>query len=365
MRKKICIATKDKIGIILYRRCLMSLARLTVLLFTLLGPIPAAAQSGGAAEAVRLSGSARMASFLLTAPDQPPAVRSAGVLLLGRTGHGPEATPWEGAVSVSPFLRHDPNLNGGFPDDHVMAGGLRFEIASADRAVSGPIFGVTLSYGGRAGLGGGAAVEFRASLMAGQALKRDLRKLAYSAEACLRQRARRDLYLHGCLDLGGARYALGRSDRAGARIGVSRTFGGAGGVHELTLEGRFERDRGARPYGRGLLAVSLLSAMPGPVVWSARAELGQPVEGVLVTRARVQLGATFELLDRPTTVSVDWRRSAGGLFLGAPREDRAVTLSVSRPVSDRVRVSLGLTRNASTAAPYDRNTIDLGVSMRF
>ena len=81
--------------------------------------------------------------------------------------------------------------------------------------------------------------------------------------------------------------------------------------------------------------------------------------------ARFQLGATFKLMDRPTTVSVDWRRSSGGLFLGAPREDRTVTLSVSRPVSDRVRASLALTRNASSAAPYDRDTVDLGVSMRF
>ncbi|PTX52469.1 hypothetical protein IQ03_01278 [Gemmobacter caeni] len=336
---------------------------------TLSGQIPAVmadpAPSRGVAEAVRLAGSPRMAGYLLTDPALPAHVRASGDRLLARVGHGPAATPWEGAVSVSPFLRYDANLNGGFPEDHIMAGGFRFEVAEADRAVAGPIAGAILSYGGRAGLGGGTALEFRSSLMAGHALEHDLKKVAYSAEVCLRHMARRDLYLHGCLDAGGSRYELGRSDRTGARIGVTRILGGLGGVHELTIEGRLERDHGVRPYERGLVALSLLSAMPGPVVWSARAELGQPVEGVLVTRARVQLGATFELMDRPTTVSVDWRRSTGGLFLGAPREDRTVTLSVSRPLSDRVRVSLALTRNASSAAPYDRNTVDLGVSMRF
>jgi hypothetical protein len=321
--------------------------------------------SQGVAEAVRLAGSPRMAGYLLTDPALPAAARASGERLLTRVGHGPDATPWEGAVSVSPFLRYDANLNGGFPEDHVMAGGFRFEIAEADRAVAGPIAGVVLSYGGRAGLGGGTALELRSSLMAGQALGHDLKKFAYSAEVCLRHMARRDLYLHGCLDAGGARYELGRSDRTGARFGVTRIHGGLGGVHELTLEGRVERDHGAHPYERGLVSVSLLSAMPGPVVWSARAELGQPVDGVLVSRARVQLGATFDLMDRPTTVAVDWRRSAGGLFLGAPREDRTLTLSVSRPLSDRVRASLALTRNDSTAAPYNRNTVDLGISMRF
>lgn len=333
------------------------------LLLSLTGPLPALAD--GVAEAVRLSGSPRLAGFLLTGPDRPAAVRAAGERLLARVGHGAGATPGEGALSVSPFLRHDPNLNGGFPEDHVTVSGLRFEIAEADRAVSGPIAGVTLAYGWRAGLGGGTALELRSALTVGHALGHDLMKLSLGAEGCLRHMARRDLYLHGCVDASLARFELGRSERVGARVGLTHLFEGFGGAHELTVEGRVERSLGAQPYERGLLAVSLLSAMPGPVVWSARAELGQPVEGVLVTRARVQLGATFELMDRPTTVSVDWRRSAGGLFLGAPREDRTVTLSVSRPVSDRVRVSLALTRNASTAAPYDRNTVDLGVSMRF
>ena len=344
----------------------MSLTRFAAfLLLTLTGPVPALAQGAGLAEAVRLTGSPRMAGYLLTEPDLQPQVRAAGDRLLSRVGHGPDPSAWEGAFSLSPFLRYDANLNGGFPEDHVTVGGFRFEISEADQAVSGPIAGATLSYGGRAGLGGGTAFELRTSLMAGHAIGHDLMKLSFGAEGCLRHKARRDLYLHGCLDLSGARYELGRSERVGARVGLTHLFEGFGGAHELTFEGRVERSLGAQAYERGLLSVSLLSAMPGPVVWSARAELGQPVEGVLVSRARFQLGATFKLMDRPTTVSVDWRRSSGGLFLGAPREDRTVTLSVSRPVSDRVRASLALTRNASSAAPYDRDTVDLGVSMRF
>ena len=65
-----------------------------------------------------------------------------------------------------------------------------------------------------------------------------------------------------------------------------------------------------------------------------------------MARARVSLGATFELLDRPTSLSLDWRHAQGGRFLGKTREDRTVTLSVSRPVSDRARLSLSLSRNA-------------------
>ena len=40
----------------------------------------------------------------------------------------------------------------------------------------------------------------------------------------------------------------------------------------------------------------------------------------------------------------------GGLFLGAPREDRTITLSLARAVTDKVLVSLN--RNMSTAAPF-------------
>lgn len=325
----------------------------------------AQAEPTGLGEAVRLSGSPRLAGFLLTDPDLPVAVRTAGEGLLSRTGHGEAPTVGEGAFSASPFLRYDPNLNGGFPEDHVSVGGLRFEVAEEDQAVSGLIAGVTLSYGWRRGLGGGTAFELRSALSLGRALEQDMVKGSFGAEGCLRHLARRDLYLYGCVDASLARFELGRSERVGARFGVTRLMTGFGGVHELTLEGRAERNLGSLPYDRGGVSLSLLSAMPGPVIYNVRAELGQPVDGVLVTRARVSLGATFELLDRPTSLSLDWRQAEGGTFLGVPREDRTVTLSASRPVTDRVRVSVSLTRNRSTADPYDRDGVGLGVAMRF
>lgn len=344
----------------------MSLTRIAALSFlALIGAAPVQADPTGLGEAVRLSGSPRLAGYVLTDPDLPAPVRAAGERLLSRIGHGAEPTAGEGAFSASPFLRHDPNLNGGFPEDHVTVGGFRFEIAEEDQAVSGLIAGVTLSYGWRRGLGGGTAVELRSGLSLGHALEHDLMKASVGAEACVRHRASRDLYLHGCLDLAGSRFELGESRRVGARAGITRLMTGFGGAHELTFEGRVERQLDPTPYERGVLAVSLLSAMPGPVVWSARAEIGQPVEGVLVTRARITLGATFELMDRPTSVSLDWRQAEGGMFLGTPREDRAVTLSVSRPVSDRVRLSASFSRNMSSADPYDRDSLGLGVSMKF
>lgn len=338
---------------------------LTLSLISLISAAPVRAEPAGLGEAIRLSGSARLAGFVLTDPDLPAPVRAAGEGLLSRIGHGQAPTVGEGALSVSPFLRHDPNLNGGFPDDHIMAGGFRFEIAERDRAVSGLIAGVNLSYGWRRGLGGGTALELRSGLSFGRALEHNLNKGSVGAEACLRHQARRDLYLHGCLDLSGSRYELGETRRAGARIGVTRLMTGYGGAHELTFEGRVERQLDPTPYERGVIAASMISAMPGPVVYSARAELGAPVDGVLVTRYRLQLGATFELLDRPTRISLDWRQAEGGSFLGSERVDRTTTLSVSRPLTDRVRLSVSLTRNASSADPYDRDTLGVGVSMRF
>lgn len=344
----------------------MSLSRFAALiLVTLIGPLPADAESGGVGEAVRLAGSARMAGYLMTDPAQPAPLREAGDRLLSRIGHGASPTPGEGVFTVSPFLRYDQNLNGGFPDDHVTVGGLRFDVAETDQAVSGLIGGATLSYGWRAGLGSGTALELRSVLSLGHALEHDLMKVSFGAEACLRHMARRDTYLHACLDAGGSGFELGRSGRVGGRVGVTRIVSALGGVHELTLEGRVERSLGLTPYERGVISAGLLSAMPGPVVWSARVELGQPVDGVLVTRARLQLGATFEVAGEPTTVAIDWRHASGGVFLGEAREDRTVTLSVSRPISDRVRVTAGFTRNASTADPYDRDTVDFGVSLKF
>lgn len=337
----------------------------TFSLIALIASAPAQAGPAELGEAVRLAGSPRLAGFVLTDPGLPARVRSAGERLLSQIDHGAGPTAGEGAFSAAPFLRFDPNLNGGFPEAHVTVGGLRFEIAEEDQAASGLIAGVNLSYGWRRGLGGGTALELRSALSLGHALERDLLKVSAGAEACLRHRARRDLYLHACLDAGGSRFELGESRHVGARVGVTRLMTGFGGAHELTFEGRVESALSQTRYDRGVLAVSLVSAMPGPVVYTARAELGQPVEGVLVARARVSLGATFELLDWPTSLSLDWRHAQGGRFLGETREDRTVTLSVSRPVSDRARLSLSLSRNASTADPYDGDSLGIGVSMRF
>lgn len=338
---------------------------LTCLVLVFATTAAARSEPTGLGGAVRLTGSARLAGFVLTHPNLPTPVRASGEALLARIGQGVNPTAGEGTFSAAPFLRFDPNLNGGFPEDHVTVGGFRFEIAEKDQAVSGLIAGVNLGYGWRRGLGGGTALELRSSLSLGHALEHDLMKISAGAEACLRHRARRDLYVHGCVDAGGSSFELGESRRVGARVGVTRMMTGFGGAHELTFEGRVERALSPTRYDRGVLAVSLLSAMPGPVVWSARAEIGQPVDGVLVTRARLSLGATFELLERPTSLSLDWRQAEGGMFLGETREDRTVTLSVSRPVTDRVRLSVSLSRNASSADPYDRDSLGLGISMRF
>lgn len=339
-----------------------------ILAFSLLALIvaaPAQAELRGLGKAVRLSGSPRLAGYVLTAPGLPAPLRLAGEGLLSRIGHGAESTLGQGAFAASPFLRHDPNLNGGFPEDHVTVGVFRFEIAEKDQAVEGLIAGVNLSYGWRRGLGGGTALELRSGLSLGHALGHDLMKASVGAEGCLRHRASRDLYHHGCLDLGGSRFELGETRRVGVRAGITRLMTGFGGAHELSFEGRVERQLDPTPYERGLLAISLLSAMPGPVVWSARAEIGQPIDEVIVTRARVSLGATFELLDRPTSVSIDWRRAKGSMFLGTPREDLTTALSIARPISDRVRLSVSFTHNAANAAPYDRDTFSVGLAMSF
>jgi len=323
------------------------------------------AQFSAVSKAVSLSGSPRLAGFVLTDPALSAPVRASGERLLARIGHGSDPMPGDGAISISPFLRYDPNMNGGFPEDHVMVGGFRFKIDEKDQAVEGLIAGVIISYGWRAGLGGRTALEVQSALSLGHGLEHDLKKVSSRAEGCIRHMARPDLYFHGCVDVGGARYDLGRSERAGARVAVSRILTGLDGVHELNLEGRVERALTPVEYERGILSASVISAMPGPVVWSGRAEWGQPVEGVLVSRTRLLLGATFELVGEPTSVLVDWNNSSGSVFLGVPREDQTLTLSFNRSVNRKVRLSAALTLNTSSIKPYNRKNIDLGISARY
>jgi hypothetical protein len=282
-------------------------------------------------------------------------------------GHAPWATPGHGDISVASFLRYDANLNGGFPDSSLSVGDLRFAIAEENRAVSGMLAGVSAFGSWRKGLGEGLALETSGFASLGAAPMHGFLKLSLAGEACLRKVTRIDRALHACLDGDHHSDDLGRSDRAGLRVGATAIVPAAGGLHEAGAEIRLDRHLDVEGGGgafQPVLSVSTVSAMPGSG-WFARADLGVPAGNFIVTRAALRVGSSWMMADRPVSVSVQWRRISGGRFMGEPRTDDEITLSAGLPLTEKVSLSVSVGRNLSTAAPFDRTIFDAGVSLHF
>jgi hypothetical protein len=333
-----------------------------------LAPATAHPDAGDLLDAARFAGAPRLAAAVLLAPGATAEMREAGRDVLTDLGHAPWATPGRGAVSAAPFLRYDDNLNGGFPADAVVVQGRRFEIAEENRAVSGLIGGVAAFGGWRKGLGDGVALEVNGAASLGVAPMQGLVKASLAGEVCLRRMARIDLNMHACVDGDHQSHDLGRGDRVGVAFGGSRILAAFGALHEVRGEIRLDRHLDAATWGgvlQPILSIATTSILPGPSAWFARADLGAPAGEHLTMRSSLRLGRSWIMAERPVTLAAGWERSAGGRFLGEDRVDDLVTVSGSIALTDRISLHLSVGRTFSTAGPFDRTSIDGGVSFGF
>lgn len=312
-----------------------------------------------------MSGSPRLLAFSLERPGLPANAKIAARKVLAGAGHDKVAGFNQTDTRVGPFLRYDSNLNGGVPFDTISVGGYKFLINKENVAAAGVLVGASADMRHIRGLGNGLAFEAQAGISLGYAPEKKLQKHQAGAQACLRQKASSSLYLHGCVEATWQSVDLGDETHVAARAGLSKLFAAAGGVHEATGEIRLDRLIGTDGFTQPTAALKLLSAWGNATVTTIGIDLGKSVEDRMVMKRGVSFGVTKPIAGKLTSLEVEWQENAGGMFLGKPREDRNLSLTVTRALKQRISMSMGVFTTDSSADAFDRSGVQVGVNWRF
>lgn len=324
----------------------------------------ARAELTGRFAAIALSGSDRLAIFALSDPGLSPGTRAQRDRILRDRGFGmPAGVRTHDPLKVSPILSWDPNLNGGLVNDSLSIDGLTFAIDPAAAAVSGLFVGGAVESRTQISLGGPTALHLRYGGMVGRAPAEGLSKAIGSIEACVLHLRNPGLGLHACADALQSEVDLGSSRRLKARTGLSKTFEGSRGAHDLRFELGLTREMGSDAYNQPWVGMKMTSALDSGVATGAMIQLAAPVDGEQVARARIELDAAAILFDRPVSVKVSTQAQSGGQFLGQPREDRIDTLSISTQILPSLEANISLSRLESNAEFFDDQS--LGFSLNF
>lgn len=343
---------------------------------SLLAATLTAAVAAGAATAepsrifdgVRMAGSERLALFALTRPGLPiGAMREAYGLAqaMGQEGAAP-GTVIHQRYDVAPILRYDDNLNGGMKNDSFTVLGLEFRIDEEQVAKEGLLIGAEVSSDTRVALGYKTALDVDLGAWAGVSPGNDLSKVGANGQACVSHRIDFANHIQSC---GGAaidRYDLGEGSLAFVSADYIRLFQAGPGLHEARIGTGVNRNfTESGDYDQQTLSFGLTSAWKQGFATNLRMSLGEEVEGRHVTTKSVDAGVSAVVFDKATSFRAGWRESEGGLFLGEPRTDETWSVSVSRPVTKRVSLSVGYSDTNSTADFYDDHGVDLAVNFNF
>ncbi len=263
-------------------------------------------------------------------------------------------------VSVSPELEYDANINAGTPGDALTIAGLVFSITPDSRAKAGFVAGAGAAGQLRLSLGLGRVVEFSASAGAARALDFDLTRSHYSLGLCGAQYLGGADWLDICATRRGGARALALSREDALSLGFARQFSAKRGFGEATL--RLTRtDFGT--FAKNALEFGLTRAAAQMGVVDGKIELGQRVDGQHTRLIGATVSLTRPMFGAQSTVFVTAAQEGGANFFGTDRRDQVMGVGISRPLGQRLRVTLSATRRTSTLDNYTGTTLGLNFTL--
>jgi hypothetical protein len=306
------------------------------------------------------SGSPRLALYSLVTRRPPGALQTVHALANGQgltfPASGGPPRRIGGGVSAFPVLGFDRNINGGIPSDTIIIIGLPFTINPDAQANAGVVAGAGLGGSIAFAVARGTVLTATAEASRAWSPEHHLGRSDASASVCASRFIEGWTFIDLC---GGALYQardLSATNERSLSLRVSRLYSLGTSDQELGL--RLTRaDR--RTYRKASYDIDWRGAFDGVGTVSLRLGFGEEEFGFQSLRDQAEIGLTRPVLGRPTTVSAGMVRENGSSLFGIPREDRTVTLTVRRPLTDRVSARIGLTRTRSTISAFD----DQGVTL--
>ncbi|MGL4311406.1 MAG: hypothetical protein ACRCSU_13060 [Paracoccaceae bacterium] len=310
-----------------------------------------------------MAGNSRLALFSLRNARRPDLRQTAAVLAAQQglgfpAGRRPQATPLQ--VAASPILTWDPNFNGGIPGETIMIGGLPFTVSEDSRAKAGAVVGASLTLGQNVVTRNGVVWAGNAGLTFRHAPEHDMSRTDLTLSVCRKQYQQRWMWIDLCLGgfyrsrAGTEEHELNGSARISKLFSLARTDA------EIGLAAQGAR----RPeYRKAGLAVDGAMVLAGFGAVSARFSIGERVEGRNTLHQSLDLSLTRAILGAPTRFSIGYLTEDGSQLFGQVREDRVISLGMTRPLSRNLAVSVGLQDRDSTIDAYDEQSVNVGLNL--
>lgn len=305
-----------------------------------------------------LSGSDSLLVWALSDPALPDQALEMRAQILHRMGFGPGVST---RFTVTPVLTWDPNINGGFMDDGITIGGLRFSFGEDTKRIGGLMAGVQA--GARIAAPITPDLAFTANL-AGQLTwspEHDMTKVRLGAETCLRYALEVSTSVHACATATRVIQEMGAETRYTAQLGMRHQFVAGAALHELRVD---YTHLFRETFDQGILGARLISAHTAGYSTSFGVRVGASVDGSMALSHGFDIGLTTILWDRPTSFSISYDVSDGGRFLGQDRRDKTVALSVGRDFG-QFSAEATIFKTSSSASFYNDSGIGVNFSYRF
>lgn len=327
---------------------------------------PSVAEGPRILDGVAMTGSPSLAMHALSSPMLPAPFHEARARIAHEMGligtPGQVTSKW---LRFSPVLTYDTNINGGSTGESITLSGLKFVVAEEFRAKSGFLAGGSVSGGMRVNLAPLTALELNLSGMAAWAPEHEISKTRLTAAACVRRMVDDATQVRGCLDGYVSTYELGRTERYGAELGVSRAFATTSAFHEVTLSAKRNTYTEGENYGQTVLSAQYVMAQPHPYAVMAGVQVGTDTDDRISMRERVSLGLVADIWGKQTMFSVSAQNNRGGLFLGEGREERIYVASAGRDVTKKINLGVSYVVTKARHEFFDDRAVGFDFNYRF
>ena len=266
---------------------------------------------------------------------------------------------------LSPFVRYDSNLNGGFPVSSITVGGLTFQINPDDVRKKGVLVGLDGQASFAMPLANGLALTGAGRVELGYAPQQHFDKTQLSGNLCVERMFNTSTWLSSCLEGYKQVFDLGQNRGLSGSVTLRRDLRLGKSFNELSIGMSRKREFANAGYNQNLVSIGVVSALPVGVAVSTNVAFGSQVSGALVMRNGVGIGVSASIAGRPTSVSFSRQESRGSLYLGQPRKDRTLTVQVVRALPARWSAKVSYSRTQSSANVFDDSSVGFSISRRF
>lgn len=288
-----------------------------------------------------------------------------GQLLLARQGFrhqpgGAALQPLTFGRSLTPTLRHDPNVNDGIPSDRLTLGGIPFTVTKESRAKQGVLLGLQFSQWQGWSYAPGARLRLTQTVTAELEPTHGYHHASAHMRLCAEQPVADWTWLDACLAGGVSHDGQDTQAALTASLGARHLFQIGAGFHQAGLTFSTTATDG---YDKTIVQLSHTLLTRNSGIWSISYLWGERIVGENTLRHRLSLDWSGEFAGRLIGLSLAETRTDGASLFGIARQDRKLRVGLTVPVG-RVDLGLWAQRDRSTIDAYRGTDAGLSVSFR-